>query len=306
MEEFLLPAFAKINLILRVVNLRRDGYHSLETVFQTLELHDALAFRFAPSHHFHVSLDVQDSPIPSDGTNLIYKACRAFHEAHPLKHRVEVSIEKRIPVEGGLGGGSSNAAATLIALSRLYGWPLGRNRLLSIARKLGADVPFFLYGGTAFGSGRGDRISPLPDSFPGTAVLLVLPGVSCSTAVIYRRFDEAELLTAGRNSIKILLDQRPESLRDFVSHFENDLEQVVFALYPELDSTKKRLKDQGAAAALLTGSGSALFGIFTEAADRDRAAGVFPASVATRFLSRREYRERLGLPGRLKRTAAGS
>ena len=306
MQEFQLPAFAKINLILRVLKLRRDGYHELESLFQTLELHDTLSFRFAPSNHFHVSLDVQDSPIPSDGTNLIYKACRAYHELHPLQHRVEVSIEKRIPVESGLGGGSSNAAATLIALSRLYGWPLGRAKLLAIARKLGADVPFFLYGGTAFGEGRGDRISPWPDFFPGTPALLVLPGVSCSTAVIYRKFDEAGLLTAGRNSIKILLDQRPESLRDFVSHFENDLEKVVFAQYPELDSTKKRLKEQGAAAALLTGSGSALFGLFADSVDRDRASGVFPASVSTRFLSRREYRERLGLPGRLKRTAAGS
>ena len=306
MYHFSLPSFAKVNLILHVVNRRRDGYHTLETLFQTLDLHDTLAFRFAPSHHFHVALDVQDSSIPSDGTNLIYKACRSFHELHPLKHRVEVSIEKKIPVESGLGGGSSNAAVTLIALSRLYGWPLGRRSLLSIARKLGADVPFFLYGGTALGTGRGDQISPLPDLFTETAVLLALPGVTCSTAVIYRKYDEAGLLTAGRNSIKILLDQRPESLRDFVSHFENDLEKVVFALYPELDSTKKRLVEQGAAAALLTGSGSALFGLFEEAADRDRASGAFPANVSTRFLSRREYRERLGLPGRLRRTAAGA
>ncbi|HSP06035.1 MAG TPA: 4-(cytidine 5'-diphospho)-2-C-methyl-D-erythritol kinase [Acidobacteriota bacterium] len=306
MHHFSLPSFAKVNLILRIVNRRRDGYHSLQTLFQSLDLHDTLAFRFAPSHHFHVALDVQDSPIPSDGTNLIYKACRSFHEHHPLQHRVEVSIEKKIPVESGLGGGSSNAAVTLIALSRLYGWPLGRRTLLSIARQLGADVPFFLYGGSALGTARGDQISPLPDLWPETPVLLALPGVTCSTAVIYRKYDEAGLLTAGRNSIKILLDQRPESLRDFVSHFENDLEKVVFALYPELDSTKKRLVEQGAAAALLTGSGSALFGLFEEAADRDRASGAFPANVSTRFLSRREYRERLGLPGRLRRTAAGA
>lgn len=305
MTQFSLPSFCKINLILRVVNRRRDGYHSLETLFQTLDLHDTLAFSFAPSHHFHVALDVRDSLIPSDGTNLIYKACRAFHEYHPLKHRVEVSIDKRIPVESGLGGGSSNAACTLIALSRLYAWPLDRKILLAIARKLGADVPFFLYGGLALGTGRGDRISPLADYFQGAPVLLALPGVSCSTAVIYRKYDEAGLLTGNRNSIKILLDQRPESLRDFVSQFENDLERVVFALYPELDSTKKRLIENGAAAALLTGSGSAVFGLFAEAADRDRASVAFPASVSTRFLSRREYRERLGLPGRLKRSTAG-
>jgi 4-diphosphocytidyl-2-C-methyl-D-erythritol kinase len=253
-----------------------------------------------------VALDVQDSPIPSDGANLIYKACKAFHEVHPLRHRIEVSISKRIPVESGLGGGSSNAATTLIALCRLYEWTVPRESLLKIARSLGADVPFFLYGGTAIGTGRGDRISPRPDAWPSTPVLLVLPGVTCSTAVIYRKFDEVpHSLTATWNSIKILLDQRPESLRDFVSQFENDLERVVFALHPELDSTKKRLKDNGAVAALLTGSGSALFGLFEDAGDRDRAAVVFPGSVATRFVGRKEYRDRLGLPGRWKRTAAG-
>lgn len=303
MQEFELPAFAKINLILRITGVRRDGYHSLETVFQTLDFCDTLSFRFSESHHFHVALDVQDSPIPADGTNLIYKACHAFHESHPLKHRVEVSIRKRIPVESGLGGGSSNAAATLIALSRLYNWPIPRPALLSIARKLGADVPFFLYGGAALGAGRGDRISRLPDCFPDTAVLLVVPEVSCSTAVIYRMFDESGLLTPNRNSIKILLDQRPESLRDFVSLFENDLEKVVFSLYPELDSTKKRLKELGAVAALLTGSGSAVFGLFEDAAGRDRAAVALPASIAARFLGRGEYQQRLGLPGRVKRAA---
>lgn len=305
MQDFEIPAFAKINLILRITGLRRDGYHSLETVFQTLDLHDTLAFHFTPSNFFHVSLDVQDGQIPADGTNLIYRACKAFHEAHALKHRVEVSIRKRIPIESGLGGGSSNAAATLLALSRLYGYPLSRRQLLPIARSLGADVPFFLYGGTGFGTARGDQIKPLQDWFPETPLLLVTPAVSCSTAVIYRNFDEAGLLTAGRNSIKILLNRRRESLRDFVPKFENDLERVVFSLYPELDSIKKRLKETGAIVALLTGSGSALFGLFADAAERDRALGAFPASIATRFVSRQEYLERLGLPDRWKRIPAG-
>lgn len=305
MIEIQLPSFAKINLILRVTGRRRDGYHNLETLFQMVELHDTLTFRFSPSQHFHVVLDVQDSPVPSDGANLIYKACKAFHEAHPLQHRVEVSLDKRIPVESGLGGGSSNAACTLIALSRLYGWPFDRRKLAGMASKLGADVPFFLTGGTALGTGRGDRITSLPDLWPQTPVLLVLPGVSCSTSVIYRMYDESGLLTHSRNSIKILLDQRPESPRDFVSHFENDLEKVVFTLYPELDSTKKRLKERSASAALLTGSGSALFGLFSDAADRDRASDNFPASVSTRFVGREEFRESLGMSRRLKRTAAG-
>ena len=195
MSELVVPSFAKINLVLRVTGRRRDGYHTLESIFQTIDLHDTLTFRFSESNHFHVALDVQNSDLPADGTNLIYKACKAFHDLHPLRHRVEVTIEKRIPVESGLGGGSSNAASTLIALSRFYGWPLDRRSLSRVAAQLGADVPFFLYGGTALGTGAGDRIKPFPDWWPGTEVLLALPGVTCSTGVIFRMFDEAALLT---------------------------------------------------------------------------------------------------------------
>jgi 4-diphosphocytidyl-2-C-methyl-D-erythritol kinase len=201
---------------------------------------------------------------------------------------MEVSIEKRIPLQAGLGGGSSNAAVTLIALSRYFNWPLKRPKLLQLARKLGADVPFFLTGGTAFGSNRGDRIRRLPD-WPSQNLLLVHSTLACSTPAIFRAFDDAGLLTQKHDSIKILFDQRPESLRDLVSLIKNDLEEVVFALYPELDSTKKKIAGTGAVTVSLTGSGSSLFGIYDSAEDLEQAAKQFPFCNRARFVGRKEY-----------------
>jgi 4-diphosphocytidyl-2-C-methyl-D-erythritol kinase len=288
MVQLLLPSFAKINLILRVLGKRRDGYHSLETIYQTVDLHDDLTFRFHPDDHFHLVLNVGESEIPPDDSNLIYKACHLFHSVYPFSARVEVDIFKRIPLQAGLGGGSSNAAVTLIALSRYFGWPLTRAKLLSLARKLGSDVPFFLYGGTALGTGRGEKITKLND-WPAPPVLLIHSKIPCSTPAIYGAFDEANLLTHGRDSIKIHLDPRPESLREFVSLIENDLEQIVFAQYPELDSIKKSMRELGAVAVSLTGSGSSLFALFDSVEDRDRAAAQFSNCTSARFVNRAEY-----------------
>lgn len=287
-----LPSFAKINLRLSILGKRRDGFHTLNTVLQTIDLHDDLFFDFEPAQTFNLQLNLSNPKIPADETNLIYRACQAFHKIHPLKHQVSINVEKRIPIQSGLGGGSSNAAATLIALSRFYDWPIPLQDLHRIAATLGADVPFFLEGGTALGTIRGDKIRKL-DDWPDIHVLLVIPDVSCSTAAIYEEFDQRNLLTPESKSIKIRDVQRPESQRDYVSLVENDLERVVFALYPELDSIKKRLLKLGAIAAALTGSGSAIFGLFSDAVGLDKAAKAFPGSIRSRFVNRGEYRKAL-------------
>jgi 4-diphosphocytidyl-2-C-methyl-D-erythritol kinase len=286
--ELILPSFAKINLILRVTGKRKDSYHTLETLFQTVDLHDTLTFLFEPSSHFHLVLDVGDSEIPPDSSNLIYKAAHLFQQAHPMPVRMEVKIQKKIPLEAGLGGGSSNAAVTLIALSRYFQWPLKLAKLTSLARKLGADVPFFLVGGTAWGSGRGDRIKKMANLHCSN-VLLVHSVLACSTAAIYRAYDDAGLLTQKRDSFKIHFDHWPESLRDLVFLIENDLEKVVFALYPELDSIKKKITETGALAVSLTGSGSTLFGIYDSSLDLEQAAKKFPHCTPARFVSREQY-----------------
>jgi 4-diphosphocytidyl-2-C-methyl-D-erythritol kinase len=293
MNELTIPSFAKINLMLRVLDRKPDGYHQIDTILQSIELHDTITFSFTKSNQFDMSLDTGWTGLPSDETNLIVKAGYAFDRAHPISAKLSVKLQKKIPVGSGLGGGSSNAAATLIAISRFCNWPLDRQRLLALASEIGSDVSFFLQGGTARGTGRGDEIQPLEDASIHR-VLVVDPGFSCSTAEIYRKFDEAGLLTEKPNFIKILSDLKPESYRAIVSQIGNDLEKVVFALYPELDSIKKRLLETGAAVAALTGSGSAVFGLFTRAEDLEKAAQQFPACFKTQFLRRSDYERRLG------------
>src|ERR1051325_12046327 len=155
--EISLPSFAKINLCLRVVGKRPDGYHELETLFQSIDLHDDLRFVLDPGP-YGVEIDSSTPGIPTDEKNLIRQACDAFHAVSPVPYRVKVFLQKKIPAESGLGGGSSNAAIALICLSRLLTPPADPATLSTIAAKLGADVPFFLIGGTALGRGRGDRI----------------------------------------------------------------------------------------------------------------------------------------------------
>jgi 4-diphosphocytidyl-2-C-methyl-D-erythritol kinase len=288
-----LPSYGKINLVLGILGKRRDGFHTLNTILQTIDLRDELTFEFEPTTTFDINLKLSDPKIPAGESNLIYRACQAFHKQHPLKHRVNIKVQKRIPVQSGLGGGSSNAAATLIALSRFNDWPIPMKALHQIAAKLGSDVPFFLEGGTALGTIKGDKIRRLED-WPEMNVLLILPDVSCSTSAIYEEYDRRNLLTPESKSIKIRDVQRPESQRDYVSLVENDLERVVFALYPELDSIKKRLLKLGAIAAALTGSGSAIFGLFSDAAEFEKAHKAFPNSIRTRFIKRDEYRNALG------------
>jgi 4-diphosphocytidyl-2-C-methyl-D-erythritol kinase len=293
MNELTVPSFAKINLMLRVLDRKPDGYHQIDTIFQSIELQDTLTFYFTKSDHFEVKLDTDLNELPSDEGNLIVKACHAFNKVSPIRAKLDIKLKKNIPVGSGLGGGSSNAATTLIAISRYCNWPLDQSELLTVARKIGSDVPFFVYGGTARGTALGDEILPLEDA-QNHHVLVVYPGFSCSTAEIYRKFDEAGLLTEKPNFIKILSDLKPESYKAIVSQIGNDLEKVAFALYPELDSIKKRLLETGAAAAALTGSGSTVFGLFTRAEDLENAAQQFPACYKTQFLKRSVYERRLG------------
>lgn len=295
MNEFTLPSFAKINLILRILGLRPDGYHSIYTVFQTVDLHDQITFRFEPSSELSLQLQVDHPDVPRDQTNLIARAFNELNRRSPLKARISIRVQKRIPTQSGLGGGSSNAAVALIAGNRFLGWLHPREVLAQIAAGLGADVPFFLFGGTAIGRNKGDDITQIEDA-PGCPVLLVHPDVSCSTPAVYKKYDEAESLTGSGNSIKILSDQQPEFQRGVVPSIENDLEKVVFALYPELDSIKQKLVGLGALSAGLSGSGSTVVGFFGGMKELESAAPQFPVTTQSRFVSRSEYEKRLVLP----------
>lgn len=239
-------SYAKINWSLRITGKRADGFHDLETVFQTISLHDELTF----TESDRLSLQCDDPAIPVDETNLVMRAARALGSPP-----IAIELRKRIPAGGGLGGGSSNAATTLMALGA------GREDLHEIALSLGSDVPFFLVGGTAYAIGRGEVLSPLPP-MSGIPLLLLLPEERVMTKDAFARIT--------RYSKPLGID----AYRTF-ENFTNDFEEPVFAMLPRLREMKQRLLDAGATWAGMSGSGSTIVGAFASAAARDAAAGKF-------------------------------
>lgn len=259
MDSFALKAFAKINLDLRVLGVRPDGFHDLRTIFQTLALHDTLTFvrRTGP-----FTITCSDPAIPVDRRNLVWKAAAAlWRTAGRVRgeqpRNAVVHIDKQIPVEAGLGGGSSNAAVALAGLARLWKLDVDGPTLSRLAATLGADVPFFLVGGTALGLGRGDDIYPLAD-LPRVPVVIVRPGFGVSTAEAYRWFDTERRRPPRSTSRQAL----PADWPLWARNLRNDLEPVVNAHHPTIGRIKQALLDAGAMVAAMSGSGSTVFGLF--------------------------------------------
>lgn len=290
-----LLAFAKINLGLRVLCRRPDNYHELRTIFQTISLADRLGITFTPSRKtsIRVSSAVQ---IPD---NLIVRAAKSCLDAMGMTGQIEFDLDKQIPMGAGLGGGSSNAAAVLLALPVLAGRVLNWPTLFKLADELGSDVPFFLLGGTAVALGRGTELYPLPDRRPQAGVV-VAPELHVSTAEAYRQLSAH--LTSEPQQNKIVSFQSNvwggsagnESTGETPSE-ENDFESVVFEQYPALKSIKLRLLKLGAKPALMSGSGSAVFGLFPDRAQVRRAIQsfgkerVFPVALVSRAKFRAEW-----------------
>lgn len=251
MRELTVPSCAKINWSLRILGRRADGYHDLETIFQAISLCDEMTFRESE----RLSLTCDDPSVPADDTNLVIRAAQALGSPP-----VAIELKKRIPAGGGLGGGSSNAATTLKALDAMFA--MERTDLPELALSLGSDVPFFLLGGTAYATGRGEVLTPMAAQ-PGIPLLLLLPEDRVVTKEAFARVE--------RYSPELGI----ASYRGFES-YRNDFEEPVFALLPQLALLKQRLLDAGAVWAAMSGSGSAVFGAFELPAARDLAAGKFP------------------------------
>ena len=254
----------KVNLLLNILGKRPDGFHELETVMKSVNLFDRISFRRSKGS---MELTCSDPTLPVDRTNLVHRAATAFLEAAGVKDGVAIHLEKRIPMAAGLGGGSGNAATTLLGLNELFGGPLAASRLHEIAASIGSDVPFFLQSGPAIATGRGERIQSL-GAFPalkGSAFLLIHPGFGVATAWAYQnlaRFPEALHGRQGRAEDLVRLLNTfdlPTAAREFY----NSLEAPVLEKYPLLEIYQKFLRDHGAAVALMSGSGSTTFGIFS-------------------------------------------
>lgn len=255
-DGFALRSPAKVNLSLRVLGKREDGYHELETVFQELDWYDELEFR--QSREFTVRTEGAD--LPSDDSNLVVRAARLLARAGSLPLTGSVVLHKRLPIQGGVGGGSSNAAIALIGLNHLWGlsWPL--SSLMPLARELGADCPFFLTGGLARANGRGDIVTPLEGRAEGV-FLLVTPPYGSSTAHVFAEFQQ-RLTEVEKNVIFSPLQLAEKGgVYPEISPL-NDLEIIVFHKVPALRLIRDQLLEAGARYALLSGSGSTVFGVF--------------------------------------------
>jgi 4-diphosphocytidyl-2-C-methyl-D-erythritol kinase len=278
---------SKINLALAVLGRRADGYHEIRTVFQTIDLWDELEFRPSPS------LEVICEGLPEVRTedNLVWKAASLLSSAIGSKVGVSIVLRKRIPAGAGLGGGSGNAAVTLLALRKFWGIDLSDVDLRCLAARLGSDVPFFLSGGTALGVGRGEIIQPLPDAGRQNLVV-VFPSVHVSTAAAYGSLNLG--LTSAVEDLRI--QRFCSQLQDsscLLTEIFNDFEASILTAFPPIKEAKEFLIGQGATAALLSGSGSSVFGFFPSEESASAAARrssreawrVFPAKT----LSRAEY-----------------
>ena len=259
-----LPSFAKINWTLRILGRRPDGYHEVATVLQSVSLCDELVFELRDDDC--VSLTCDDPAIPVGETNLIVRAARALSD----RHGADIRLVKKIPAKGGLGGGSSNAAITLLALNRVWGLNREAADLREIGAQLGADVPFFFTGGTAVAKGIGTELEQVPD-FPGRPLIIVTPNASVSTATAYAALNAPSLTTPDSVSILSSSFTEPFSVDSSQCPLHNDFEGVIFEREPEIGRAKVALLEAGARGALLAGSGSSVFGIFSDATTRDRA-----------------------------------
>ncbi len=285
-------ALAKINLDLRVLHRRADGFHELRTVYQTISLADRLEVEFtpAPRTRIEVSSDVDIAE------NLVVRAAQLTMEALRCTGDVHFRLTKRIPMGAGLGGGSSDAAAVLLALPPLAGKSIPLDVLIQLAAELGSDVSFFLLGGTALGIGRGDEVYPLPDQ-PRASGLLVVPPLQVATQEAYRALGRSLTNNSAINmisSFESCIWRKPTGApRDTWAAFAgNDFEEVVFRQHPRLRSIKRDLLRAGAFPAMLTGSGSVLFGIFRTREKLEEARPIFRKEQTFPFLfvSRAAYR----------------
>ena len=297
MTSLRLHPHAKINLGLRVLGLRLDGYHELRTRFQTIDLTDELELELAPAG---LELEVEGSDLPADESNLVLRAAKALRLERTGLPGVHILLRKRIPMAAGLGGGSSDAAAALLGLNRLWRLGLSLQDLARIGSQLGADVGFFLVGGSALGVGRGDEISALPDCAP-FRIALILPPLTSPTARVYRLWDERRRRDEGAADAAAAgpVEADPSHEPSQASIW-NDLEGLVLADHPELRTYREILLQAGAFAVALSGSGPSIYGLFSTRHEvrllrSARAWG--PVQVLDCApVGREEYWRRLGLP----------
>lgn len=281
-KELQIKCPAKINLTLDVVGRRSDGYHNLSMIMQTINLFDVIKISVCESKSPCISLLCENKNIPTDDSNLIVRAAKLFFEKSGISAAAEISLEKNIPVGAGLGGGSSDAAGTLAALNTLFGNPLSKESLAHMAKSLGADVPFFLSGGCMLAEGIGEKLSSLPP-LENVFIVLAKPEISISTAHVYKSLilDNSTCHPDVKAAIHALHQQDVDKLASVAG---NVLESVVLKEHSIIGEYKEIMKNFGAAYALMSGSGSSVFGVFKDKSSAKNALQKFLSITPTAYM----------------------
>lgn len=266
MKEIEVFAPAKVNLFLEVLNKRKDGYHNIESIMQSINLKDKLSIKKINSSKIRILSN--NKFIPHNKNNLCFKAAELLLKQMKIKQGVEIKIEKKIPLKAGLAGGSSDASATLQGLNLLFQLDLKRKELQELGKKIGADVPFCILGGLAKVEGIGEILTLFP-SLPSLWFVLIKPNIDINTKKIYHLLDRKKISTY--KSINFIIDGIKKKSIDIIrKNLFNKLEQIVFPEYLQLKKTKKIMEELGCENVLMSGSGSVLFSLFKEKKEAEK------------------------------------
>ena len=256
------PAHAKINLSLDVLNKREDGFHELRMIMQTVELHDTV--RIETTDDDGITLECDIKWVPRDGRNTAWKAAQLLMDYCGIRGGIKIVIEKRIPIAAGLAGGSSDAPAVLRGLNKLFSTGLDNNELRALGRQVGADVPYCIEGGTELAEGIGERLTPLPDC-SGIDIVLIKPRISVSTAWVYGNLKAAEIMQGDRPDTELIMKSlAANDIPMVAAHMKNVLELVTIPRYGIVQEAKDLLLRTGALGSMMSGSGPTVFGIFSD------------------------------------------
>lgn len=280
-NDISLKALAKINLGLDVVRRREDGYHEVRMIMQTIHLYDRLDIKRTNEPGIQIQTNL--SFLPVNENNLIYKAAKLLMDEFSITDGVSVKLDKRIPVAAGMAGGSTDAAAMLIGVNRLFSLGLTKRQLMERGVQIGADVPYCIMRGTALAEGIGEALSPLPPMVK-CPVLIAKPSISVSTKFVYQNL-KLDDTTIHPDIDRLIDDIKAKNLHDIAAHMGNVLETVTIPNYPVIDEIKKHMLSNGAVGAMMSGSGPTVFGLFD---DEDTAKKAYKA-MRSSHLARQVY-----------------
>lgn len=280
-NDISLKALAKINLGLDVVRRREDGYHEVRMIMQTIQLYDRLDIK--RTHEPGIQIQTNLSFLPVNENNLMYKAAKLLMDEFSITDGVSVKLDKRIPVAAGMAGGSTDAAAMLIGVNRLFSLGLTKRQLMERGVQIGADVPYCIMRGTALAEGIGEALSPLPPMVK-CPVLIAKPSISVSTKFVYQNL-KLDDTTIHPDIDRLIDDIKAKNLHDIAAHMGNVLETVTIPNYPVIDEIKKHMLSNGAVGAMMSGSGPTVFGLFD---DEDTAKKAYKA-MRSSHLARQVY-----------------